>query len=331
MAVTSHDVARLAGVSQATVSRALRGDTKVSSTTRDKVEAAARQLQYVRSEVGRSLSTRSTHQIAMVADLDNALYPRLVAPLHDALAALGYRMVMFAERGDEMASHERLLDGSVDGAILTTSQLRSSLPFMLHSRGFPFVQINRVSALVDADSVAADNYGGAESVGRMLAEAGHTRVGAILGPDNTSSARDREAGFRASLEEAGIELPPRRLARGTFSYQGGSDGFTRIMQPRDRPTAVFCVTDILAVGALNASTELGIKVPDDVAIVGFDDLDIASWPCFQLTTVRVDFSTMALRAAQRLVARIGGEADPEVVHEVLPTEIVRRTTHMQSS
>ena len=172
MAVTSHDVARLAGVSQATVSRALRDDPRVSAETREAVAGAARALGYVRSEIGRSLSTRSTHQIAMVADLDNALYPRLVAPLHDALMDRGYRMVVLAERGDEMAAYSRLLDGSVDGAVLTTSQLRSSLPFMLRSRQFPFVQMNRISDLAEADSVTADNRAGAAAVAGLLAQGG---------------------------------------------------------------------------------------------------------------------------------------------------------------
>lgn len=331
MAITSHDVARLAGVSQATVSRALRNDVKVSATTRDKVTAAAKQLGYVRSEVGRSLSTRSTHQIAMVADLDNPLYPRLVAPLHDALMDLKYRMVVYAERGDEMSPYERLLDGSVDGAILTTTQLRSSLPYMLHQRGFPFVQMNRVSALVDVDSVTADNYAGAQDVGRLLRSEGHTRIGAIFGPDETSSSRDREAGFRAALDEVGLELPPRRVSRGTFMYEDGRNGLTKLMSRPDRPTAVFCVTDILAVGALNAASELGLQVPKDVAIVGFDDLDVAAWPCFQLTTVRVDFARMARQAAQRIIAHVGGDADASVVHETVPTELVFRSTHVSGT
>lgn len=327
MAVTSHDVARLAGVSQATVSRALRDDNRVSAATREKVAEAARALGYVRSEVGRSLSTRSTHQIAMVADLDNALYPRLVAPVHDALMDLGYRMVVFAERGDEMSAYERLLDGSVDGAILTTSELHSSLPHMLHAKGFPFVQMNRVSALIDADSVTADNGGGGAAVGHLLHECGHRRIGAILGPEQASSSRDREAGFRGALDEAGLELPPRRVSRGRFAYEDGSAGFRRIMTQAEPPTAVFCVTDMLAVGALNEARQMGLEVPGDVDIVGFDDLDVASWPCFQLTTVHVDFAQMARLAAQRIVARLSGDQSAQAVHETVPTQLVRRATH----
>lgn len=329
MAVTSHDVARLAGVSQATVSRALRDDPRVSQATKDKVAEAAKALRYVRSEVGRSLSTRSTRQIAMVADLDNALYPRLVAPLHDALMDRGYRMVVFAERGDEMSAYERLLDGSVDGAILTTPLLRSSLPYMLHARQFPFVQMNRVSAVAEADSVTADNHGGAASVARLLADEGHTRIGAIFGPDTTSSSLDREAGFRAALDERGLDLPPRRVARGEFSYDAGREGLRAIMSHDDPPTAVFCATDMLAFGALNQARTMNLQVPRDVAIVGFDDLDMASWPGFDLTTVRVDFQRMAQVAAEQVIARLAADGKVEQVwHEVLPTELVLRATHL---
>lgn len=325
--VTSHDVARLAGVSQPTVSRALRGDARVSEATRRRVGEAADALGYVPSDVGRSLSTRRTHQVAMVTDLDNALYPRLVAPLHDALMDLGYRMVVLAERGDEMSAYGRLLDGSVDGAILTTALLQSSMPFALQGRGLPFVQMNRVSGLVDADSITADNLAGAQQVGELFVESGHRRIGMILGPESTSSSRDRESGFREALAESAIGLPPRWISRGDFSYDAGAAGFARIMSAPDRPTAVFCVTDVLAVGALNAAGQLGLSVPGDVSVVGFDDLELAAWPCFQLTTVRVDFTSMARQAAEMLVARLDGSSPDGAAHRVVPTELVLRASH----
>lgn len=327
MSVTSHDVARLAGVSQPTVSRALRGDARVTEATRRRVREAAAALGYVPSEAGRSLSTRATHQIAMVADLENPLYPRLVAPIHDTLIDLGYRMVVLAERGDDISTFERLLDRSVDGAILTTSLLHSSLPWRLHARGLPFVQLNRASDLVDADSVTADNPAGAAAVARLFLGAGHRKIGAIFGPAETSTSRGREAGFRDVLQDAEVALPSRWVRHGTaFAYADGHAGFTAIMHGPDCPTAVFCANDMMAVGALNAAAELGIRVPDSVAMVGFDDLDVASWPCFRLTTVRIDLQAMARRAAELIVKRL---ADPgaEIIHETFPAGLVERATH----
>lgn len=328
MPVTSHDVARLAGVSQPTVSRALRQDSQVSPATRQRVRAAAEQLGYVPSERGRSLSTRSTRQIAMVADLDNPLYPQLVGPLHDAFAARGFRMVLLAERGEEIVGDDRLLDGSVDGAVLTTSQLRSSLPLQLHKHGLPFVQLNRVSELVDADSVTVDNAAGGRAVAELLAAGGHRQVAAILGPLETSTAGERERGFRAGLRSAGLSLPAARVVRGWFSYEVGRDGMRTLLGWPNRPSAVFCINDIVAVGALNALAEMGLTVPQDISVVGFDDLDIASWPIFRLTSVRVEFEAMARRSAELLLSRIG-QPDAPVVHELFPIELIARATHRQ--
>ncbi len=269
---------------------------------------------------------RSSRQIAMVADLDNPLYPQLVGPLHDAFAAQGFRMVLLAERGEEIVGEDRLVDGSIDGAVLTTSQLRSSLPLLLHGRGVPFVQLNRVSALVDVDSVTADNVAGGRAVAELLIAAGHRTVAAILGPRETSSAGERERGFRAGLRCAGLSLPAARVVRGWFSYEVGREGMRTLLSRPDRPSAVFCINDIVAVGALSALTELSLSVPEDVAVVGFDDLDIASWPAFQLTTVGVDFAAMARRSADMLMARIVHPAAP-AVHEVFPVELVLRATH----
>lgn len=326
MSVTSHDVARLAGVSQPTVSRALRGDPRVARATRERVVEAAAALGYVTSELGRSLKTRETRQIAMVADLENPLYPVLVPALHDAFAQHGYRMVLLAERGDDMDTYARLLDRSVDGAVLTTSLLRSSLPLRLAEQGMPFVQLNRTSELVDADAVTADNVAGGALAARFLLDLGHRHIGAIFGPEETSTARDRERGFRSVLDEAGISLPSRWVRRGWYGYQDGRDQFLSLMKVDRRPSAVFCVNDHVAIGALNAGIEAGIRVPEDVSVVGFDDLAMASWPAFRLTTIKVDFGRMAHQAAELLVARVK-HPDGTPRHETFPVALSERSTH----
>jgi LacI family transcriptional regulator len=326
MTVTSHDVARLAGVSQPTVSRALRGDPRVAESTRKKVLDAAAQLGYVASELGRSLATSSTRQVAMVADLRNALYPVLVEPLHDAFAERGYRMVLLAERGDDRATYERLLDRSVDGVVLTTSMIRSSLSKSLQERGVPFVELNRVSGRRKVDGVSADNRGGAAAAARLLVEHGHERIAAVMGATGASTSRERESGFRSALESAGLMLPDSRLVHGGFGYEDGERGFAEVMTGRHRPTAVFCIGDTVAVGALNQARRMGLSVPGDVSIVGFDDLAIAAWPCFRLTTVGVQLDRMAAAAADLLVRRLGGDESPAGV-EVFPTELVLRDTH----
>lgn len=326
MSVTSHDVARLAGVSQPTVSRALRGDSRVADATRRRVLDAADQLGYVASELGRNLATRSTRQVAMVADLRNALYPALVEPLHDRFAEHGYRMVLLAERGDDRAAYERLLDRSVDGVVLTTTLLGSTLTLALQQRRLPFVELNRVSGRPGTDAVTAANRAGAAAVGTLLIGLGHRRIAAVLGTADASTSCEREAGLRSVLDAAGLGLPDHRVARGGFGHADGERGFAQLMSDPERPTAVFCAGDTVAVGALNEAQRRGLSVPGDVAVVGFDDLPIAGWPSFRLTTVRVDLTGMAIAAADRLVQRMAGDETDARVQE-FPAELVLRSTH----
>ena len=326
MSITSHDVARLAGVSQPTVSRALRGDPRVATATRQRVLDAAADLGYVASELGRSLSTRTTHQIAMVADLRNALYPTLVEPLHDRFAEHGLRMVLLAERGDDRRTYERLLDRSVDGVVLTTTSVGSSLSKDLSDKGLPFVELNRLSGRRKIDGVTADNAGGAAEVARLLLRTGHRRIGAVFGSPDTSTGRDREAGFRSALAEAGVDLPESRVTHGGFGYADGEDGLAAVMTGRHKPTALFCVGDLVAVGALNQARRMGLSVPDDVAIVGFDDIEMAGWPCFNLTTARIDLPAMAIAAADLLIDRLGGR-NGRAQLRTFPAELVLRGTH----
>jgi LacI family transcriptional regulator len=326
--VTSHDVARLAGVSQPTVSRALREDPRVSAETRERVRRAAERLHYVPSAIGRSLSTRSTGRVAMVADLGNPLYPYLMGPVHAALDQHGLRMVLFTEDEnlDEATAYDRLFDQSIDGVVLTTTRLGSTLPAALTRRRIPYVMLNRTIPGAEAVSCVADNAGGARRVGERFVSDGHRRIAGLLGPEQTSTARDRERGFRDALAEGGVALPERFVWRNWFTYESGYAGMKRLLVDRPAPTAVFCANDQVAVGALNAATELGVPVPGDVAIIGFDDLPMASWPVFSLSTVRVPLAEMSAAVVELLVAQMRGEESSDA-DRVFATELVLRRTH----
>ena len=330
MAVTSRDVARLAGVSQPTVSRALRTDPRISAATRRRVEAAARALGYVPSEVGRSLRTRSTRQVAMVADLANQIYPALVPALHDALGDAGHRLVVIAERPErpELSSVlERLRDGSSDGVVLTTTLLRSGMPVELERHGVPFVLLNRTSEVVDADCVTVDNAGGARRMGELLVGLGHRRIGAILGPSDTSTGRDRERGFRDALTAAGLDLDPALVRHGEFAAATGTHAVADLLATARPPTALFCANDNIAVGALAQLHRAGVAVPADMTVVGFDDLEVAGWPWIELTTVHSPLATMARSAATLLLQRLAADAPLAPRHDVHEARIVERSSH----
>ena len=324
--VTSHDVARLAGVSQPTVSRALRGDPRLSAETRQRVLDAAAELQYVPSQRGRSLATRSTGQVGIVVtDLGNPFYLQVLDGLHRALRETELSMLVLAPDRDGSVPLERLVDGSLDGAILTTTMLDSSLPEALSRRGFPFVLLNREVDDAPGDVCVVDNHQGGALAAAELIELGHTQIAALFGPSTTSTGRDREAGFRARLAEAGIELPDNRWRRSPFDFSAGHAGALELLE--SEPTAFFCANDILALGAFNALHGRGVRFPDDITLIGFDDVMLAGWEAFQLTTVSQDIAGMVTAATDLLLTRMAADRETPPRRVVLTPSLVRRRTH----
>ncbi|MGI5413806.1 LacI family DNA-binding transcriptional regulator [Streptomyces chartreusis] len=325
MTATSKDVARLAGVSQPTVSRALRGSSGVSLETKRRVEKAARELRYVLSERGRALSTRRNRRVGIViSDLTNPFYPHLVAPLYDLFARHGFQAVLFTGQDDDGPAFEELVDGSLDGLVLATCQINSTLPDCLAGRGMPFVFLNRETDAA-ADSATVDNTYGAELVGDLLAELGHRSIGAIFGPPATSTGRDREAGFRSSLARCGLSLRDDCVTHVPYAFDRGCVALESLMGLSDPPTALFCGNDVIALGALNKAAELGISVPGDLTIVGFDDITLAAWQRIQLTTVHCDLEELALTAGELLLKRIADPGRPHVRKAQRPRLVLRQS------
>jgi LacI family transcriptional regulator len=327
--VTSHDVARAAGLSQSTVSRALRDDPRVAPATRERVRAAATSLGYVPNALARNLVLQRTRTVGMlVTDLGNPYYPNLIAPIHDELEERGYRMVLFAERLSETGDQhlDVLLDRGIDGVVLTTSTVMSSLPSQLHEQGLPFVLLTREVDGVAADTVAVDNALGASLMAAEIVRLGHRRIGAIFGPSNTSTGRDRERGFRAALAAAGVELPADTVRHGAYVVDAGHAAATELMQLAQPPTVVATFNDLVAIGALNAARELGLRVPDDVSVTGWDDLPLAAWSSFRLTTVNQHMNEMARAAARLLVEQIEGVAGRRPRRILFEPELILRST-----
>ncbi len=323
---TSHDVALAAGVSQPTVSRALRGDPRVTEATRHRVLAAAERLGYVTSDRGRSLARGRTSRIGVVVeDLDNPFYLELLDVLHERLERAGVRMIVLTPQRNDPERVERLVDGAIDGAILTTTHLDSPLPAQLRARHFPFVLLNRTVDDPEVTSCSVDNRLGAIRLAEETLRAGHRDVAAIFGPETTSTGRDREAGIRHVLGEAGVALPAARVRRGRFTFAVGHRGCTELLAARERPTAVLCANDVVAIGAINAAHALGLRVPEDVSITGFDDIAMAAWEVFRLTTVRQDLRRMAETAAD-LVLGLVDDPHGEPQRIVLPADLVPRAT-----
>ena len=325
--VTSHDVARLAGVSQPTVSRALRDSPKVSEETKQRVRQAAKALGYVPSETGRALSSGRTRRIGLLlTDLENQFYPHVIAPMHHELDAFGYQLMLQTETTDSAGVAERLISNGLDGVLLATTTVDSVVPVRLRDRGVPFVYFNRTADAMEADSATVDPVPGMSEAAKEIADLGHRRVGAIFGPRNTSTALQRETALRDALADNGVSIGAAATHRGAFDFGTGYAGATKLLGQPDRPTVIMCGNDVVALGALNAAADLGVSVPAEVSMVGFDDLPAAAWPLIRLTTVAFDLDAMARKAANLLVRRIEGEEPEPYEHAVFTSHLVRRGT-----
>lgn len=328
---TSWTVAREAGVSQSTVSRGLRGDPRVREETRNRIDEAARKLGYVPNSLASSLATRSTRTVGViVSDLTNPFFPSLLTPIYDEFQLMGYRIVLFTERTDIPTGQDalsRLLDRSIDGVLVTTATLDSTFGDKLLQRGLPMVLLNRYIDGLDIDRVVSDNRGGAYAGGRYLAGLGHQRIAVVRGPSNTSTSRDRLAGLTDALHAHGLELDQDLVREGSYSHQSGYQHTRDLLRLADPPTAIFCGNDVVAFGAMDAARALEVGVPADVSILGFDDIPMAAWEVFQLSTIRQSIGDMARAATRMLAERIEHPGDIGPGREqVFASSLVKRST-----
>ncbi len=325
--ITSHDVARLAGVSQPTVSRALNDHPKVSESTKQRVREAALALGYAPNAIGRALSTgRSTRIGLVVTDLDNQFYSYVIAPMHDELGRSGHELVLVTESDETGPIAERLIGLGLAGVVLATTTVDSILPARLRDRKMPFVYFNRTALGVEADAVVVDPSVGVANLASAVAEAGHTRAAAIFGPRNTSTSEEREHAMRSAFEELGITLSRRDVLHGPFDFESGHRGALDLLARPDAPSLLVCANDVVALGALNAAAELGIDVPGQVSIVGFDDLPPSRWALVRLSTIAYDLDEMSREAARLIVRRVQDGAAEPVRRVAFETRWVPRAT-----
>ena len=327
--VTIRDVARRAGVSPMTVSRVINDSTRVNPETRRRVEAAIAELGYVPSRLARSLSAQRTGTLALIVpDVANPFFTLIVRGAEDVARRAGYRVILCDTRADlaiEREVIEEMIAHRADGILIAPVSDRSRDHLRrLAKFGVPFVLIDRTVDGVDADVVLGDSLGGARRLVDHLISLGHRRIGLIVESDEVSTARDRRRGYEAALAEAGIPLDPALVAHATVDPAGGVDGMTRLLALEERPTAVFTVNNLVALGAIEAVRAAGLEVPDDVALVCFDDIDYASRLYPFLTVMEQPAETFGTLSTQLLLERIDGRGSDRSRVVVLPAEFVVR-------
>jgi DNA-binding LacI/PurR family transcriptional regulator len=326
---TIYDVARLAGVSTASVSRALNGTGQLSATTRASIEAAVEQLGYRPNTIARSLVTKSTQTIAfLLPDITNPFYAALVSGIQEFALAHDHTMLLCTTEGDAEREEQYLellrakqVDGAlVDGLVLPTSRIARFV-----EDGFPIVCLDRDIAARSIPLVQVDNRLGGRMATEHLLELGHHRIAHVTGARSLRISEDRLAGFRDAFAAVGMK-PLELVAEGRFTEEGGYDATKTLLGRGIDFTAVFAANDLSAVGVLNALAEAGLRVPDDVSVVGFDDFRLAAYTTPPLTTIHQPAAEIGARATEMLIDLTQGRRIRKLRHLLPPQLVVRGST-----
>ena len=307
---TALDVARHAGVSQPTVSRIFTPSARVSPDLIDRVRTTAHELGYRPNMLARSLITGRSKTIGLiVAYLKNPFYPEAIEKLSEALSQEGYHILVFfaANLAEEVdPAVEDLLDHQVDGIILASVSMSNRLTDRPSEEGIPFVLFNRGQENPDLAQVTAANFDGGRKAGRFLATGGHRRIAHISGWQKSLNVRDRQAGFIAGLEEAGLQ--PLRCIDSHYRRSMAIKATHELMAPPARPDAIFVGNDHMAFAVIETLRhDLGLRVPEDVSVVGYDDVQMAAWKTYDLTTLRQPDNRRVDATVHLLLRMIGGD------------------------
>lgn len=326
--VTIRDVAREAGVSVASASRALNEHQNVTPETRGRVHEAARRLRYIPHEGARSLTRRRCDVIGVVLpDLFGEYFSELVRGIDRVAHASGLQLLLSNMHGSphETASAIRTMRGRVDGLLVMPPEgdgnyLHDALP-----HGLPAVLLNHDETHGEASAVGVDNHGGARAITEHLVERGYRRIAHIAGPRHNRDARERQRGFAdaiaATIGERGPVIVP-----GDFTEAGGAEAARLLIAGKVPFDAIFCANDMMALGCMSVLTEAGLAIPDDVGVAGFDDIPLAHYATPPLTTMKVHIAEIGERAMTDLLSKMRGAGDTPALQILAPELVVRAST-----
>ncbi len=326
--ITSLQVAQRAGVSQSAVSRVFTPGASASARTVEKVRQAASELGYRPNMMARAMITGKSRIIGLVvAYLDNQFYPLALQLLSKALQEKGYHILVFTASNSQGAAEEvmqELLDYQVDGIITASVGMTNDLTMRCNAAGIPVVMFNRGQEGADISSVTSANKLGGKTVAEFLLSCGHRTIAHISGWSGSSTGRDRQAGFCEALAEAGMTP---QIIDGMFDRDTASAATRTLMQGAHPPDAIFVGNDHMAGAGLDTLRhELGLRVPDDVAVIGYDDVPLAAWAAYDLTTMRQPVNRMVEATVDTLLTRIDDPATPARRIEIESPLIARGTT-----
>jgi LacI family transcriptional regulator len=324
---TIQDVARRAGVAPITVSRVVNNSGYASEATRQRVEAAIEELGYVPNTLARGLRSKRTNTLALVmTDITNPFFTMIARGVEDAASAAGFTVIFCntdeSEEEEEKYTHI-LAQKQVDGVLLIPARSNPDSVEFLQSKKIPVVLLDRSVPNVRTDIVRCDSKGGAYQLVKRLIELGHQYISIITGPQGVSTSDDRIAGFIQALSEAGL-ADHRRIYAGSFTQASGYELTTQTITDDPPPTAIFGANNFISIGVLKALRDYGLKVPEDISVVSFDDLPAAMIVNPFLTVAAQPAYEMGKMATDLLLTRLSGESSGEFQEIILPTEIIER-------
>jgi LacI family transcriptional regulator len=330
LAVTIRDVARAASVSVATVSRVLNGKEPVREETRSRIRAVVERLDYSPHAAARSLITRRTNTLGvLLPDVYGEFFSEVIRGIDSCARGRGYHLLVSGSHSDgaEIEAVLRAARGRVDGWIVMSPELDARSLKRSLTDGLPAVLLNGGVANGDPfDSIRVDNYGGAAAMVRHLISLGHRRIAHLAGPVGNRDASERLRGYRDSMRSL-TTRPSRDLEMaGDFREEAGVSAGRRLLTWKNRPTAVFAANDAMAIGLLSCLQESRVRVPEDLAVAGFDDIPIARFATPPLSTVRVPIAELGAQATRLLLRTLAGRKSRVRRHVTLPTTLVLRAS-----
>ncbi|MCL6574506.1 MAG: LacI family transcriptional regulator, partial [Bacillus sp. (in: Bacteria)] len=278
---TIEDVARLAKVSIATVSRVINNQGGVRKVTEDRIVNAIKELGYIRSAVARSMKSKKTNTIGIIVpDITNPFFPHVVAGIEQKAREKGYYTILSSTNESPIIEEEIVkifIERGVDGVIITTANETGDHIKLLQDQGIPIVAVDRAIKNFEVDTVLVDNVNGSYQAVRQLILLGHERIGIICGPQNTTPGRERFLGYKKALEEYNITLDPSLVIQGDFMENSGYRAAVHLFYSKNKPTAIFSSNNLMTIGCIKGLSELEWKLGEEVSFIGFDDVEIATF------------------------------------------------------
>jgi len=329
MATTIKDIAKKAGVSIATVSRALNDDEKVTEDTKKLVMSIAKELKYNPNLLARSFVTKKSNIIGLVMpDIFGEFFMELIRGVDEVCYQKGY-YTMVTSSHSSRSTVEAIIDfmgkGIVGGIVLMSPTIDDEIKRTLKNNQLPLVIINGKSELEQYDSISLDNYKGAyDLVSYLIKQKKYDRIAHITGPKNNNDAINREQGYTDALKDNKIAVNKSWVVTGNFTIKGGEEMCEKLLKQKNRPRAIFAANDMTAIGCYQAARKLGYKVPDDVAIAGFDDIFVSQFLTPRMTTVQVPIFDLGKKAAEILIDKIssGNHKSQKVKRIKVSTKVI---------